>query len=407
MLVYLTNSYHNIGHHLSSKLFYADDALLHAVIHIVLIVAPLLIIIKILLVSYRAVRTYRSAQAQSDQPADKGSYHQLPSHIFSFIVRYTLKSQFLLSVGALTTVPITYASLELPKRIINGALQSETFMKSEIALTATQIEYLLILCGLYFLVLLLNSILKFVLNYYKGSVAEGLVRRIRLYILRNESRSSSKKDSDSIVPILINEVEPVCGFSGDSFAVPLLQGGIAVTILVFMSLQNYALSAAALTMLPIQIFIIPKFQRRINNLVRQRVQLIRRLSGVLDYEVKVKKSSAKARSIISSIQSIRLRLFKIKFMMKSLNNFIMNLTPFFFYLIGGYMVIEGQLSLGALVAVLASYQSLSSSIRELFTYYQSLQDAKIRYQEIIRNLALVDNDYLPMTDTGNTDLALI
>ena len=69
--------------------------------------------------------------------------------------------------------------------------------------------------------------------------------------------------------------------------------------------------------------------------------------------------------------------------MKSLNNFIMNLTPFFFYTVGGYLVIEGKLSLGALVASLASYKDLASAIRELFKYYQTLQDARTRYSAMI------------------------
>ncbi len=60
----------------------------------------------------------------------------------------------------------------------------------------------------------------------------------------------------------------------------------------------------------------------------------------------------------------------------------MNLTPFFFYTIGGYLVIEGKLSIGALVASLASYKDLASSIREMFAYYQSYQDASVRYHEI-------------------------
>ena len=68
--------------------------------------------------------------------------------------------------------------------------------------------------------------------------------------------------------------------------------------------------------------------------------------------------------------------------MKSLNNFVMNLTPFFFYTIGGYLVLEQQLSLGALVASLASYKDLAPSIRELFKYYQNIEDARIRYAGI-------------------------
>ena len=51
-------------------------------------------------------------------------------------------------------------------------------------------------------------------------------------------------------------------------------------------------------------------------------------------------------------------MFRVKFLMKSMNNFIMNLTPFFFYTIGGYLVLENQLSLGALVAAMESPRSI-------------------------------------------------
>jgi ABC-type bacteriocin/lantibiotic exporter with double-glycine peptidase domain len=60
----------------------------------------------------------------------------------------------------------------------------------------------------------------------------------------------------------------------------------------------------------------------------------------------------------------------------------MNLTPFFFYTIGGYLVLDQNLSLGALVASLASYKDLAPALRELFNYYQRNQDAKLRYFEV-------------------------
>ena len=66
----------------------------------------------------------------------------------------------------------------------------------------------------------------------------------------------------------------------------------------------------------------------------------------------------------------------------------MNLTPFFFYTIGGFLVLEGKLSLGALVASLASYKDLAPAIRELFGYYQRIHDARLRYQEVQYFLAI-------------------
>ena len=64
------------------------------------------------------------------------------------------------------------------------------------------------------------------------------------------------------------------------------------------------------------------------------------------------------------------------------------MTPFFFYSIGGYFVIEGTLSLGALVAVLAAYKDFSAPLRELFRYYQSAEDVRIRYSAMLEFLRL-------------------
>jgi hypothetical protein len=49
-------------------------------------------------------------------------------------------------------------------------------------------------------------------------------------------------------------------------------------------------------------------------------------------------------------------------------------------------VLDQNLSLGALVASLASYKDLAPAMRELFNYYQRNQDAKLRYLEVRRYL---------------------
>src|SRR3546814_16379895 len=67
--------------------------------------------------------------------------------------------------------------------------------------------------------------------------------------------------------------------------------------------------------------------------------------------------------------------------MKGLNNFITQLTPFFFYTVGGYLVIEDRLSFGALVAVLAAHKDFSAPLKELLRYYQTMEDVRVRFDE--------------------------
>ena len=82
---------------------------------------------------------------------------------------------------------------------------------------------------------------------------------------------------------------------------------------------------------------------------------------------------------------IRFKIYNWKYFIKFLNNFMNQLTPFFFYLIGGYLVIEGEMSIGALLAVIAAYKDLAGPWKELLAYYQLVADVEVKYQTVVEN----------------------
>ena len=86
---------------------------------------------------------------------------------------------------------------------------------------------------------------------------------------------------------------------------------------------------------------------------------------------------------LGRIYEIRYEIYRRKFFIKFLNNFIDKLTPFFFFSIGGYLVIAGDLTFGALVAVLAAYKELAAPWKELLTWYQQKEDVRIKYEQVI------------------------
>src|SRR3546814_795926 len=128
---------------------------------------------------------------------------------------------------------------------------------------------------LYLAVILINGSLKYVINLHKGRVAESLPQRLRLTIYRHWRRDSSHDDRSEVIPMLVQEVEPIGGFAGDAFVLPLFQGGTFLTIFLFMLLQDPVLGAAAVTLLPVQLALIPRLQRRINDLARRRAYEMR------------------------------------------------------------------------------------------------------------------------------------
>src|SRR3546814_649017 len=85
--------------------------------------------------------------------------------------------------------------------------------------------------------------------------------------------------------------------------------------------------------------------------------------------------------VVRRLAAIRFEIYRMKFFMKGLNNFITQLTPFFFYTVGGYLVIEDRLSFGALVAVLAAHKDFSAPLKELLRYYQTMEDVRARFDE--------------------------
>lgn len=160
-----------------------------------------------------------------------------------------------------------------------------------------------------------------------------------------------------------------------------------------MFMQDPVLGAAAVALYPLQGYVIPKLQRKVNQLGKRRVRTIREVAdcvyesaaGIVDIHANntVKLQLASFAHLLGTIYDIRFDIYQRKFLVKFLNNFIAQLTPFFFYSIGGYLVIRGNLSFGALVAVLAAYKDLASPWKELLDFYQIKEDSRIKYEQII------------------------
>jgi ABC-type multidrug transport system fused ATPase/permease subunit len=387
---------HSIGHHLSEQ----SPAWLHTVLHVVLVVAPLALLT---LIAIKVTRLFlsRFASTRGQIPEIAPEIRGLQSGMYAFILQHSRRDQMKLVMAGLTAMPVLYATLELPKIIINDAIDSQHFPTTYFGQSVTQTGYLFALCAIYLSLVIANTAIKFAINVYKGRVGERLLRRLRLTIYRRWREGAGSGNRAEVIPVISQEVEPVGGFAADAFALPVFQGGTFLTILVFMFVQDPVLGAAAVTLLPVQLALIPRLQRRLNTLARRRVAEVRSLGGELGNQSAFSRlDPAEIFSVgrtLKSIEIIRREIYSSKYFIKSLNNFLTALTPFFFYSIGGYLVIEGRLSMGALIAVLAAYKDFSAPLRELSRYYQASEDVRIRYTELIRFLAPSETYYQQST----------
>jgi len=317
--------------------------------------------------------------------------------LFRYILQHTWRNQVLLLIVTAISFPLIYVNLEIPKRIVNSAIGGKNIPSTFLGFDVTQISFLMALSFLLLGLITLNGIIKYWLNVYSGIIGERTMRRLRhgLYqqVLRFPLPQFKTMSAGEIIPMIVAETDPIGGFIGESISLPVFQGGLLVTYLVFIFNQDFWLGLAAIALYPPQVFLIPRLQRKINLLSKERVQTARQLSDRIGESVA---GSAEIRSNdtfhleradiserLGKIYAIRYDVFKRKFFVKFLNNFLAQITPFFFYSVGGYLVIKGSLSLGALVAVLAAYKDILAPWKELLTWYSTKEDVRIKYEQIV------------------------
>ncbi|MFY0646491.1 ABC transporter transmembrane domain-containing protein [Sulfitobacter geojensis] len=329
--------------------------------------------------------------------------------IFSFIWKYSRREQMALLAFTLFTFPFLYATLELPKRIINDAIGAQSEVIDLLGTEVSQVQFLMVLCLGYLGAVLVHGLLKMRLNTMKGVLAERMLRRFRYRLINRMMRFPSSyfqnTSQGELVSMVTSEAEPMGGLMGDAVAQPVFQAGQMLIIVVFLFLQSVWFGLAGVALIPLQAWLIPRLQRQINLLNKERIKEVRQFAseigetaaGITDLRTNGgwRYRLAAFTDRLGRLFDVRFRIYQKKFFMKFLNNFITQLTPFFFYAVGGYLAIKGEITVGALVAALAAYKDLSNPWKELLLYYNQTQDMALRWEVVNERFApshMIDKD---------------
>ncbi len=325
----------------------------------------------------------------------------MDSKFFSFVWRHSKRDQLFILALTLVSFPLVYISLELPKIIINDAISGTDFPKDILGFEVDQIPYLMTLSALFlFMVVAING-LKWFMNVRVGMTGERMLRRLRYLLFERvmlfRMNRFRQTKSGEIIQSILGEIEPLGGFIGEVIATPAFQGGLLIVYTTFIFMQDAVLGAAAIALLPIQAYIIPKLQAKIVRLNKERAKNTRMLADTIGESVNVISevhTNDTARWHMAQVAGrlyentiIRLQLFERKFTIKALNNFINQLTPFFFYSVGGYLVIIGRLDLGSLMAVLVAYKEVAAPWKAVLNYMQRWTDFNSRYVFVVENFS--------------------
>jgi ABC-type bacteriocin/lantibiotic exporter with double-glycine peptidase domain len=308
----------------------------------------------------------------------------MPQSLYRFIWQSSRKQQIGLVLLTLVVAPMSMVPLELQRRIVDDAVHNQ------------DLAYLLLLCGLYLVVLLVQGGLKYTLNVYRGSLVERIALQLRDRIfavlvdgpLKHGERQTAV-DKGAVVSMTSAEVEEVAGFVGDSISFPLLQAGTAFGTLGYLFWVQPEIAAFAVALFIPQIVLVPLGQRRINRWAATHARLLRKLGGVIvtsDVRLTPAHRARRFGRLSRGARTTRVLIYRIKFFLTFLGNFIDALGPLIVLAVGGYLVLQGKAEVGTLVVFISGFQKVADPWDQLLTFYRTTSNARTKYRLIVDTL---------------------
>ena len=301
--------------------------------------------------------------------------------LFYWVFAGNFKLQLVLLLVIVVIVFARVLPLEMQKRIINDSIALKN------------LDGLIFYSAIYIVAITAASGLKLAINYLQALIGERAMNLMRkeLYehILSLPVGFFRTTQPGMVVASLMTELSTAGTFAGMAFAVPVTNILTLLAFAGYLLWLNPKLAAVTLLIYPFVVFIVPILQKKANKANKKRVDLSRStssqiaetISGIQEVQVHgaFVEENRKFGYLADRLKKIRIRWSLFRFAIKTANNYFVGLGPFIVFVFGGYLVMHGQLELGAMVAFLSAQEKLFDPWKELIDFYQTYQDASVRY----------------------------
>jgi len=318
-----------------------------------------------------------------------GLKRDLPVHqrsLYSWIFTGKWYLQVLLVLVILALVALNVLPLEIQKRIVNEVL------------ALGNVQQLVVYCLIYLLAVLLSNLCKLTVNGLQTLIGQRALTDMRkeLYqhILRLPLSFFRKTPPGTVVASLVTELAASANFVGGAVAVPLSNILMLLAIGGFLIWLHPLLGVVTLSIYPIALLVVPLVQRGVNTANKKRVDASNRMasritetiSGISEVHAQgsFQTEEQSYNTIVEKLFRIRVVWSLYRFGVKVTNNLFVGLGPVVVLLLGGYLLMQGETELGSIVAFLSAQEKLYTPWKELIAFYQTQQDASVRYHKIMQ-----------------------
>jgi ABC-type multidrug transport system fused ATPase/permease subunit len=293
----------------------------------------------------------------------------MPRTILGYVLRYTGKHQLGLALLSTVVFLLSAAPLELQRRIINDLTGKGSF------------RAIVWLAVLYAAVALVDQSLKLLLNMYRGWVAESSVRALRRAVFDTElgGAVASPPDAGVEIAMVLEEAEPIGGFTGLALSEPVLQGGVLVSVLGYMLFLQPYLALLGIAFFIPQVVFVPLLQGAINRRAQARILVKRALSG----EIADGHASPGDQTQAQRIQRIfrfNIGIYWLKYLMNLAMNMMHFLSVAVALCVGGWFVLQDRIELGTVVAIVGGLGKLNDPWGDLVSWFRELSVVRVKYR---------------------------
>lgn len=299
----------------------------------------------------------------------------LPDTLVGYVWRYTGHHQFVLAVLSVGVFLLNAMPLEIQRRIVNDAVHR--------GVTSTILWLALAYGG----VALAEGALKLVLNIYRGWVSENAVRHLRRTIhtlVAPGLANGHAAEAEGIeISMILSEAEPIGGFVGISTSEPLLQGGILVTVFGYMTYLQPEIALISLAVFSPQLVFVPLIQHAINRRVRNRIQVLREVSGGIilgSHDPAFPAAVQDAR--IETVFTLNMGIYKLKFSMNFLMNLMHHLGVAAVLGVGGWFAAQGRIEVGTVVAFVSGLAKVNDPWGDVVNWFREMMVVNVKYDLI-------------------------
>jgi ABC-type bacteriocin/lantibiotic exporter with double-glycine peptidase domain len=314
----------------------------------------------------RKVKPFKATSAEVVRPDET---------LAGFVWRASGTHQFYVGLIAIAVALLHFAPIDLQRRIVDEAIENG------------DTNSLLLLGAVYLGIVVIQGVLKYVLLLYQSWVGESAVKAARDQLTRVASKQPSRDEATSgqTVNVIGREIDNVGLFVGTTISELVVNSTMLIAIAGYMLyIQPVIALVSAVFLLP-QVLLARYMQVDLNKLVERQVGLVRRLGDETMTEATDKsKGPGKKNRTIRAIFRNRMQFYFLKYGLKTLLSTANAMGPLVVIIVGGYLVIQGQTTIGVVVAFVSGFERISSPLHDLLNFYREYEQAKVQLQMIVK-----------------------